>query len=288
MELPHLGKNCFLRECNQLDFLPVKCDACSEIFCIRHYQYDNHNCEKAKNRNVQVPVCPLCSEPVVSTRNELPDIAVSQHIDQFCKFNDKLKNHSKPKSNLQSCSFKSCKQKDLIYLECKDCRSKFCIKHRHPSDHSCVGPSMASNLSDNWRSFKSSCSNNASSSFAMIKNKAHQTSKSGQAALNRIANSIASSSNSQRHRNSQCSPNQTVNNLQGNLSEQEALAIALNESKTINNRATTTESHVPDLALSQQQQEEDLALARAIHESQIEARRRNGQAGSTKDTCILG
>lgn len=278
MELPHLGKNCALRECNQLDFLPVKCDACSEIYCVRHYQYDNHNCEKAKNRDAQVPVCPLCSEPVVSKRNELPDVAVSQHIDQYCKLNDRLK-AQKPKSNLQACSFKSCKQKDLIYLECKDCRSKFCIKHRHPSDHLCVGPSMVSNISDNWKSFKSSCSNNASSSIAMIKNKAQQTSKSGQAALNRIANSIATSS-SGRQRN-QCSPSQAVNSLQGNLSEQEALAIALNESKSVNSSGTTTG------ALSQQQQEEDLALARAIHESELEARRRNGQANNTKDSCIV-
>lgn len=283
MELPHLGKNCALRECNQLDFLPIKCDACSEIYCIRHYQYDNHNCERAKNRDVQVPVCPLCSEPVVSKRNELPDEAVSQHIDQFCRLNDKLK-APKPKSNLQSCSFKSCKQKDLIYLECKDCRSKFCIKHRHPSDHSCVGPSVASNISDNWRSFKSSCSNNASSSFAMIKNKAHQTSKSGQAALNRIASGIASSS-SGRQRN-QCLPNQTASRLQGNLSEQEALEIVINESKRSNDRATGISN--ASGALSQQQQEEDLALARAIHESELEARRRNGQANSTKDSCIVG
>lgn len=279
MELPHLGQNCALRECNQLDFLPVKCDACSKVFCVRHYQYDHHNCENARNRNVQVPVCPLCSKPVVSKRNELPDVAVSQHIDQYCTQNGRLK-VEKPKSNLQSCSFKSCKQKDVIYLECKDCHSKFCIKHRHPSDHSCVRP-VASNFADNWHSFKGSCSSNANNSFAMIKNKAQQISRSGQAALNRIANSAASSSGSsgQRARPS----NQAVNNLQGNLSEQEALAIALNESKVANSR-TTAAAPIPPEAAFQNHEEEDLALARAIHQSQLEARR-SGQAN--KDTCVL-
>lgn len=274
MELPHLGQNCALRECNQLDFLPVKCDACAQVFCLRHYKYDTHNCEKAKNKDIQVPVCPLCSQPVNSKRNELPDIAVSQHIDQYCKQNDKIKNQiKKPKTNLQACDFKSCKQKDLIYLECKDCRLKFCIKHRHPSDHSCSGPAFAANLTDNWKSFKGSCSSGATSSFEQIKRTAQQISKSGQAALNRLATNQSNSSSSSSNRGQP-----VVRSLQGNISEQEALAIALSESK-LNNR------HVNGTS---QQEDEDQALARAIHESQMEANRQNHNTqAALKDSCVL-
>lgn len=285
MELPHLGRNCALRECNQLDFLPVKCDACLEVFCVRHYQYESHNCRKAQNRDVQVPACPLCSEPVVGKRNELPDVAVSQHIDQFCRQNEALvKNRrlSRPKTNLQACTFRSCKQKDLIFLECTDCRAKFCIKHRHPSDHSCVGPSMTSNLAGNWQSFKGSCSSSASNNYELIKNKAQQISKSGQAALNRLVKSTADNSNHSGPNSSTIlsTSNHAVANLQGNLSEQEALAIALSESRggSSNPRYGATASDPHD--------EEDPALARALRESRQEALRR-GQASSSKDSCTL-
>lgn len=263
MELPHIGENCALKECNRLDFLPVKCDACAGIFCLEHYQYENHSCQKAKSKNVQVPICPLCSEPVASRANQLPDLAVSQHIDQYCKRNELIKNRIKPKTDLQSCSFKSCRQKDLIYLECNDCKSKYCIKHRHPTDHQCSGPSVHANLVNNWQSFKGSCSNGASTSYELIKNKAQQLSKSGQAALNRMAQKKTANKD----------PRLAASELQGGLSEQEALAIALNNSKQTNQQS----------GRNQEQENEDLALARAIHESQVSARNRPGQ----KDTCVL-
>lgn len=261
MELPHIGENCALKECNRLDFLPVKCDACCGVFCLDHYQYENHSCQKAKDRNVQVPICPLCSEPVACRANQLPDIAVSQHIDKYCKRNEMIKNRVKPKTDLQSCSFKSCRQKDLIYLECGDCRLKFCIKHRHPNDHQCSGPGVHANLVNNWQSFKGSCSSGASTSYELIKNKAQQLSKSGQAAINRMA-----------QKKTTRDPRAAANELQGGLSEQEALAIALNNSKQSNQQAVMN-----------QQDNEDLALARAIHESQVSARNRT----NPKDTCVL-
>ena len=54
MELPHLGKHCSEKSCRQLDFLPMKCDACSEIFCKDHLQYDDHNCSSSYKKNIQV------------------------------------------------------------------------------------------------------------------------------------------------------------------------------------------------------------------------------------------
>lgn len=262
MELPHIGENCALKDCNRLDFLPVKCDACGDVFCLEHYQYEKHSCKKAQNRNVQVPVCPLCSEPVASRANQLPDLAVSQHIDQYCKRNELIKNRRKPKTNLQTCTFKSCKQKDLIYLECSDCRAKFCIKHRHPNDHQCPGPSATTNLVNNWQNFRGSCSSGASSSYELIKNKAQQLSKSGQAALSRIAQNKSSLNRD---------PRATANELQGGLSEQEALAIALDNSKQVSN----------------QQESEDLALARALQESQVTSVTATRNRNAQKDTCVL-
>ncbi|GFR12790.1 hypothetical protein TNCT_602391, partial [Trichonephila clavata] len=36
MEFPHLGNHCYEKSCNRLDFLPMKCDACSNLFCYEH------------------------------------------------------------------------------------------------------------------------------------------------------------------------------------------------------------------------------------------------------------
>ena len=55
MEFPELGKNCHKAECKQLDFLPMKCDGCSQIFCKDHFPYDTHSCPEAYRKNIQVP-----------------------------------------------------------------------------------------------------------------------------------------------------------------------------------------------------------------------------------------
>ena len=49
MELPEIGKQCALEICNQLDFLPVKCNNCSKTFCKDHSSLDGHNCECLKS-----------------------------------------------------------------------------------------------------------------------------------------------------------------------------------------------------------------------------------------------
>ena len=54
MELPHLGKHCSEKTCRLLDFLPMKCDACGQIFCKDHLHYDDHNCSSSYKKNIQV------------------------------------------------------------------------------------------------------------------------------------------------------------------------------------------------------------------------------------------
>ncbi|XP_014252892.1 AN1-type zinc finger protein 2A-like [Cimex lectularius] len=134
MEFPELGQHCSAAYCRKLDFLPVKCDACTELFCHEHMSYLKHNCPKSDARNVQVPVCPLCNAPVPSKRGEMPDIAVGAHIDRDCQ-SDPAKNRRKVFSN--KCNLKGCKKKELFPVICKDCHLNFCISHRHPTDHNC-------------------------------------------------------------------------------------------------------------------------------------------------------
>ncbi|XP_031632295.1 AN1-type zinc finger protein 2A [Contarinia nasturtii] len=139
MEFPHLGRHCSEKSCNKLDFLPMSCDACLLIFCSDHFSYQKHKCTSAHKKDVQVPVCPLCSLPVPTPRGILPDISISQHIDQYCK-SDKTKIFN------NKCSFRGCKKKELIPVQCGQCKLNFCLRHRHTTDHECNPKSARSNL----------------------------------------------------------------------------------------------------------------------------------------------
>nr|XP_028700567.1 AN1-type zinc finger protein 2A isoform X3 [Macaca mulatta] len=103
MEFPDLGKHCSEKTCKQLDFLPVKCDACKQDFCKDHFTYAAHKCPFAFQKDVQVPVCPLCNTPIPVKKGQIPDVVVSDHIDRDCD------SHPGKKKE----------------------------KHRHPLDHSC-------------------------------------------------------------------------------------------------------------------------------------------------------
>ncbi|RZC42113.1 AN1-type zinc finger protein 2A [Asbolus verrucosus] len=140
MEFPDVGKHCSKPNCNKLDFLPIKCDVCSEIFCDEHYFYTNHSCSNAYQKDNQVPVCPLCNKPIPVAQGQEPDRIVGDHIDNDCQ-SDPAKN--KRKVFINKCSVKGCKVKEVIPVLCNECSLNFCLKHRHPQDHHCQGKQAA-------------------------------------------------------------------------------------------------------------------------------------------------
>ncbi|KAG6454147.1 hypothetical protein O3G_MSEX008514 [Manduca sexta] len=137
MEFPHIGKNCSYKSCNKLDFLPMKCGACREVFCSDHFAYVKHECPEPNTRDVQVPVCPLCGAPVPGRRGEPPDIAVGAHIDNQCTSDPARERRNKVFTN--RCSYKGCKTKEMVPLVCGECSLNFCLRHRHATDHACEG-----------------------------------------------------------------------------------------------------------------------------------------------------
>uniref|UniRef100_A0AAZ3QGN2 AN1-type domain-containing protein n=1 Tax=Oncorhynchus tshawytscha TaxID=74940 RepID=A0AAZ3QGN2_ONCTS len=139
MEFPDLGEHCSENSCKHLDFLPLRCDACEEIF----YVEMNVCCSTLlvvcmlsidPNRDIQVPVCPLCNTPIPIKRGEMPDIKVGEHIDRDCQ-SDPAQNKRKIFTN--KCSKGGCKQKEMIRVTCDQCHINYCLKHRHPLDHDC-------------------------------------------------------------------------------------------------------------------------------------------------------
>jgi len=276
MEFPDLGKHCSDSFCNRLDFLPVKCDACDKLYCKDHVRYEDHSCPYAYKKNVQVPVCPLCNQPVPVKKGETPDVVVGAHIDRDCQSDPARK---KRKAYANRCSYGKCKVKELIPVVCPDCRLNFCLRHRHPQDHQCKG------YQDTGR----------------------KVSNTGYAALQRL-NKTSTSSNNSRQRNNVASvsnvPQRTLLTSLGKdldrerrqrqqvnarsmngMSEDEALQQALKASLEQDNNTSTSQ---------QQQEESDLELARRLQREEEEARiqrrlrdqqQRNAAEASSDSRC---
>nr|KAF6354151.1 zinc finger AN1-type containing 2B [Pipistrellus kuhlii] len=143
MEFPDLGAHCSEPSCQRLDFLPLKCDACSGIFCADHVAYAQHHCGSAYQKDIQVPVCPLCNVPVPVARGEPPDRAVGEHIDRDCRSDPA---QQKRKIFTNKCERAGCRQREMMKLTCERCDRNFCIKHRHPLDHDCAGKGHPTSL----------------------------------------------------------------------------------------------------------------------------------------------
>ncbi|XP_048724749.1 AN1-type zinc finger protein 2B isoform X1 [Caretta caretta] len=136
MEFPDLGAHCSQPTCKRLDFLPLKCDACEQIFCTDHITYTQHQCTSAYKKDVQVPVCPLCNIPIPVKKGEMPDAVVGEHIDRDCKSDPAQR---KRKIFTNKCLKPGCKQREMMKVICDQCHGNFCLKHRHPLDHDCNG-----------------------------------------------------------------------------------------------------------------------------------------------------
>jgi predicted nucleic acid binding AN1-type Zn finger protein len=266
MEFPGLGQQCSFDECRQLDFLPVKCDLCKKIFCSEHYKYESHNCPTAYQKNVQVPICPLCNAPVPGRADELPDIRVGRHIDSDCS-SDRAVTHRK-KVYANRCTLKGCKQKEMIPVVCDRCGQNYCLKHRHPQDHTCpninskpMGPAALAAAARKSAS-DTSVHNGRSAAAASNGYVSSDRSRSVPVPKSRSANQAS---------------------IQGNLSEDAALQLALQASMS---EASGVRVSSSSGALSQEQS--DFLLAKAIAESEQEALR-NGPSsrGNQRKNCVL-
>jgi len=233
-----------------LDFLPMKCDLCHNIYCLDHFRYESHLCPNAYEKDNQVPICPLCNRPVAVKRGELPDIRVGQHIDLDCESDPAIKKRNQIYKN--KCSVKGCKQKELVPLMCSDCGRNHCLKHRHPADHSCSPIANGKPVSQ-------------SGSAALKRFEQQNKSNSTKKLLQKSVSPKNSPQSVRSHSNIQTT-------IQGNYSEDEALARALQQSM-LDNSGPSVSGTVP-------QTQYDRDLATALAESQRNANR-------NKDKCIV-
>ncbi|XP_072124516.1 AN1-type zinc finger protein 2A isoform X1 [Mobula birostris] len=265
MEFPDLGKHCSENSCKRLDFLPLKCDACAQIFCKDHITYAQHKCTSSYKKDMQVPVCPLCNTPVPIRRGEMPDIRVGEHIDRECRSDPAQK---KRKIFTNKCSKSGCKQKEMIKVTCDQCHLNFCLKHRHPLDHACEADGKPLSKAGNAAMKRVQ----GTPKPGVVPSTSKGTSSSRPNGLN---TSAPPRHNSDSARNIPMSAS-----LQAGLTEEQALQRALERSLAESSQ-NTAPSH---------QEQEDLALAQAIAASEEEFRRQQQQTqqrGSKTLPCKL-
>ncbi|XP_060554875.1 AN1-type zinc finger protein 2A-like isoform X2 [Ruditapes philippinarum] len=266
MEFPHIGKHCFQKDCKQLDFLPMKCDACSEIFCNDHIHYNTHSCPDSYKKDNQVPVCPLCNKPIPLKKGELPDTVVGRHIDSDCQ-SDPAKERRKVYTN--KCSMKGCKVKELIPVKCDKCHKNYCLRHRFEDDHDCQGyQGSGKGMSNAGSAALSRLQQPASQSKAPPSNAKPANRPPQQRTLHSLGFGLGSDLDRQR-RERQQQGTQNLRAAQAGLSEEEAMARAIQQSLS---ETQATKPSNTNNTLSQE--EEDLLLAQALAASEEEARRR--------------
>ncbi|KAK2146134.1 hypothetical protein LSH36_630g01060 [Paralvinella palmiformis] len=258
MEFPNLGQNCSEPTCRQLDFLPVKCDACGKVFCNDHFRYEKHNCPESYRKDNQVPVCPLCNTPIAIRKGQAPDLVVSQHIDNDCK-----------------------QKKRLIPVVCEKCRKNYCLRHRLEEDHSCQGfQGTGKGLSNSGAA--------ASARFdqTSVSNGPFRTGgKPQQTALSSVGMNLdreRREREASRSHGSQHSQGNAIEALQAGLSEDEALAramaLSMSESQPSNSQLSQSE------LAKRQQEEQDAALARALQQEEQNHRTINRQNTTSRQT----
>ncbi|CAG2179644.1 unnamed protein product [Oppiella nova] len=98
-EFPQLGQQC--SQCKTLDFLPLICDKCKQVYCKEHHSFVAHNCPQSDKQWTPTPV----SRP-------------SESISGKCCFC----NQSVLKTEL---------------VLCDKCHEKHCLSHRHYESHEC-------------------------------------------------------------------------------------------------------------------------------------------------------
>ncbi|GJP57241.1 hypothetical protein CLOM_g16269 [Closterium sp. NIES-68] len=130
---PNLGRHCSVSSCQLLDFLPFKCDACHQPFCLDHRSYAAHACSDVHLKDVTVAVCPKCSSSFRMARFEDAERALARHVGgSDCK--------AASAQRRTKCPVRGCRQRLTASnrAKCRSCAEDHCLQHRLASDHHCA------------------------------------------------------------------------------------------------------------------------------------------------------
>lgn len=110
-----IGQHCQFTYCNQLDFLPFRCESCRGTFCLDHRSETGHKCPKAGEW---------------AARKRLAAMATPS-----------LGGHKNMSEVQKPCASPACKTVIGTSLStsvhCSTCNRDYCLKHRLKEDHDC-------------------------------------------------------------------------------------------------------------------------------------------------------
>eukprot|EP00903_Cladosiphon_okamuranus_P005586 g5559.t1 len=139
MEFHDLGKHCSAEDCRRQDFLPFKCDACAQVFCLDHRSHTAHGCTNANFNDKRVLECSKCTKVLRRPPGVEHSVLLQRHLASGC-----VDGVRKARPNKIRCSVRGCRGSEFVKVECTSCRKNFCFKHRHEEDHKCEAAAEAS------------------------------------------------------------------------------------------------------------------------------------------------
>ena len=112
-DLEAIGAHCHYTYCNQLDFLPFRCESCKHTYCLDHRTETAHACPQAgawaAARRAKPSMLDSPAKPTLATGTQ--------------------------------CSHPTCKTyvntHTSVGVACPTCNRTYCLKHRLGEDHSC-------------------------------------------------------------------------------------------------------------------------------------------------------
>ncbi|RFU29047.1 hypothetical protein B7463_g7291, partial [Scytalidium lignicola] len=110
-----IGKHCQFEYCNQLDFLPFRCQSCRGTFCLDHRTETGHHCKHAGEWATRRRLA-NATKPSLGAGKSMAEVE-------------------------QPCASPSCKTIIGTSLStgvhCSSCNRRYCLKHRLREDHDC-------------------------------------------------------------------------------------------------------------------------------------------------------
>ncbi|KAF8318979.1 hypothetical protein DL93DRAFT_2054101 [Clavulina sp. PMI_390] len=142
--LLNVGTKCKADHCGLHDFLPYKCQFCSDSFCSDHFRPAAHHCDKFVASDRIAPPCPFCQTPISMKPNEDPNDAMETHFTTTCAV--MVGKDVAAKSKTPRCSRNNCTKVLYTPITCESCSKQFCASHRHPTSHKCVNSGSTPSL----------------------------------------------------------------------------------------------------------------------------------------------
>ena len=117
-EVEAIGSHCQYTYCNQLDFLPFRCESCKGTYCLDHRTESGHKCPRAGEWAAARRKLNRATQGSSSSEGK-PTLATGTQ-----------------------CSETSCKTYintlNAVGVCCQSCNRQYCLKHRMREDHDCA------------------------------------------------------------------------------------------------------------------------------------------------------